>query len=358
MNKYTLTANRGEWSELYALLKIFSDRSITAADKNLQPTSDKYTFLQVFREDKKDRKYIYDLQENNVIRILDERGETIRIVDMSGLPEKTLVILRRIQESSERTFTISEALDMMDSLMLEKVKTSSGEKADIVALVKDTVTSGSKLGFSVKSQLGGASTLLNASKHTNFSFKLKNFGNYADRVNDTGGKSKIQDRLQEIIHCGASLEFANVTSQSFTNNLRLVDTILPEILAKMMIEYYSGNATTIPELCKIVGAKKPFGMNEQEIAYKMKSFLRIVALGMVPSKDWSTYLSAYGGYIIVRDDGMLLCYHLYNDDEFKDYLFNNTKFDTPSSSRNNFGTVYFEDYSPMINLNLQIRFLK
>lgn len=358
METYTLTANKGEWSELYTLLKIFSERSITAADKDLQPTDEKYTFLQVFREDILNRKYVYDLSENNIVKILKPSGELVQVVDISDLPEKTLSIFRKIKESDQRTFTIAEAISVMDSLLLEKIKASSGEKSDILALVKDRVTSGSLLGFSVKSQIGGASTLLNSSLHTNFTFKLRDFTGYADRVNETDGKSKVRDRVKQIINDGGSFEFAGIASQSFSRNLRLVDTILPHVLAQMLIEYYSGNATTIPELCRLVGQSNSFGMNEQEVAYKIKSFLRTVALGMVPSREWDTYLSAYGGYIVVRDDGVLLCYHLYNDDDFKDYLFNNTKFDTPSSSRHGFGAIFHEDYSPMMDLNLQIRFLK
>lgn len=358
METYTLTANKGEWSELYALFKIFSEHSIAAADKNLQPTDEKYTFLRVFREDVVDRKYVYDLSEDNLVKILKPSGELVRTVDITNLPEKTLAIFRQIKESDQRTFTITEALSAMDLLLLEKIKASSGEKSDILALVRDNITSGSVLGFSVKSQIGGASTLLNASLHTNFIFRIHDFTGDADEVNGIEGKSKVRDRMKRIANEGGRLEFAAITSQSFGRNLRLVDTILPQILAQMLMEYYSGNATTIPELCRLVGENNSFGMNEQEVAYKIKSFLRTVALGMVPSKNWDTYLSAYGGYIVVRDDGMLLCYHLYNDDDFKDYLFNNTKFDTPSSSRHGFGTIFFEDYLPTINLNLQIRFLK
>jgi len=51
VNAYTLTANKGEWSELYVLFKLFSENKIKAADMNLQPTDDEYTFLKIFRED-------------------------------------------------------------------------------------------------------------------------------------------------------------------------------------------------------------------------------------------------------------------------------------------------------------------
>lgn len=40
----TPTANKGEWSELYVLFKLSSESKIKAADMNLQPTDDEYTF--------------------------------------------------------------------------------------------------------------------------------------------------------------------------------------------------------------------------------------------------------------------------------------------------------------------------
>lgn len=84
--------------------------------------------------------------------------------------------------------------------------------------------------------------------------------------------------------------------------------------------------------------------------------MKIVALGMVPQTTWNDRLSAYGGYIVVRNNGELVCYHLYNEDAFKDYLFNDTGFDTPSCSRYKFGSIYDDHGSLFINLNLQIRF--
>lgn len=63
-----------------------------------------------------------------------------------------------------------------------------------------------------------------------------------------------------------------------------------------------------------------------------------------------------GGYIIVKESGEILAYHLYNRDNFESYLLENTKLDTPSTSKHNFGTIYTENERKFINLNLQIRF--
>jgi type II restriction enzyme len=79
---------------------------------------------------------------------------------------------------------------------------------------------------------------------------------------------------------------------------------------------------------------------------------------MMPSKIWTGELDATGGYLIVKEDGEILCYHIYNRNEFEDYLLNNTKLETASSNRHDFGKVYKEDSQQLFKLNLQIRFLK
>ena len=67
---------------------------------------------------------------------------------------------------------------------------------------------------------------------------------------------------------------------------------------------------------------------------------------------------ATGGYIIVREDGEVLCYHLFNRNEFENYLLKNTKFETASTSRHQFGDIYKENGKYFIKLNLQVRFIK
>jgi type II restriction enzyme len=98
--------------------------------------------------------------------------------------------------------------------------------------------------------------------------------------------------------------------------------------------------------------------NHPFYSYKIKRFLTDIALGMMPSKVWTGQLDATGGYLVVKEDGEVLCYHIYNRNEFEDYLLNNTKLETASSSRHEFGTIYKENNQLYFKLNLQIRFLK
>ena len=79
---------------------------------------------------------------------------------------------------------------------------------------------------------------------------------------------------------------------------------------------------------------------------------------MLPGTVWTGKADATGGYIVVKEDGDVLCYHLYNRNEFEDYLLNNTRFERASASRHDFAKVYKINNDYFINLNLQIRFIK
>lgn len=73
-------------------------------------------------------------------------------------------------------------------------------------------------------------------------------------------------------------------------------------------------------------------------------------------QNWKGVEDANGGYITVKRDGEVVCYYLYQRDEFEKYLFNKTHFDTPSTSRRDAFCVYKDDNSYKIKLNLDIRF--
>ena len=91
----------------------------------------------------------------------------------------------------------------------------------------------------------------------------------------------------------------------------------------------------------------------------MKVLLLDSALGMTPAKEWIGRYDANGGYLVVKKDGDIVCYHFYNRNDVEDYLYYNTRFERASRSRYHFGSLYRgEDGVVYIKLNLQIRFTK
>ena len=80
-------------------------------------------------------------------------------------------------------------------------------------------------------------------------------------------------------------------------------------------------------------------------------------MGLTPERnDWLGAEDANGGYITVKSDGSIVCYHLYNRTEFEDYLYDYTQFDRPSTTKYNYMEVYKDGEDYKIKLCLQIRF--
>ena len=129
-----------------------------------------------------------------------------------------------------------------------------------------------------------------------------------------------------------------------------------------MFDFYSSDFSHLTDLVNATAEKNPLNFDIQNehkfYQYKIKRFLTDVALGMMPSKVWTGQYDATGGYLVVKQNGDVLCYHIYNRNEFEDYLLNNTKLDTASSSRHGFGEIYKENNKLYFKLNLQIRFTK
>lgn len=90
--------------------------------------------------------------------------------------------------------------------------------------------------------------------------------------------------------------------------------------------------------------------------YKFKKFLCAAALGMTPERHWEGEEDANGGYIVVKQDGSVVCYHIYNRTDFEQYLYDYTCFDSPSTTRYEYAQVYNENNVYKIKFNLQVRF--
>lgn len=186
--------------------------------------------------------------------------------------------------------------------------------------------------------------------------------NDINNINSINSRSKIRDRIQEIYKMGCSITYHDLANDVFKTNLQLIDSSLPQILGEIIREFFSGTSSSLEDLVKTISDSNPCNFNlthnHRFYHYKIKNFLTDSALGMTPSTVWSGLYHATGGYIVVREDGELVCYHIYNRNEFQDYLLKNTKLEAPSSGRHQYGLLYKKDGQTYIKLNLQIRFKK
>jgi type II restriction enzyme len=358
-----ITGNKGDWSEIYTLFKLLGDKQLFLGNKDIEKLEGiVYPILRVLRTEN-NGDFEYSIEDEI---ILISGGKEVLKIAISAFKEKAKFLLEKIKANKERTFSVPEIEDFMQSINCISLKASSTAKTDITIVVHDQRTNQQPtLGFSIKSQLGSPSTLLNAGKTTNFIFKIDNLklvDSEIEKINSIDSRSKIMDRINSVLQSNGQFDFVKTERQIFSNNLILIDSKLPEILSQIVYEFYSSNKSSIADLVDNTNTKNPLNFdvsNEHKFyEYKMKRFLTDIALGMMPSKVWTGQYDSTGGYLIVKENGDVLCYHIYNRNEFENYLFNNTKLDTASSSRHNFGTVYQENGELYFKLNLQIRFIK
>jgi type II restriction enzyme len=357
-----ITGNKGEWSEFYTFIKLLVDKSIIEADEKLEKVeSIFFPILKIIREET-EGKLEYEFQEGDKVKVSYIDGDTT-IVDISDLKSKVVELFKEIKEQS-KTFTIPLADELFKRFGIQTLNAGNTQKEDLILKVHDhTIGRDHEIGFSIKSKLGSPATLLNASGATNFIYKVIGLDEQKiEKINAIDTKAKIRDRLFAIREAGGIFAFHGLDSVVFEKNLRKIDTIMPEIMSEVLLAYFSDQGTNFPDLLQYLHDEKMkilnFNLSAEDYAYKIKALLNNSALGMVPASPWDGTLRAHGGVIVVREDGEIVCYHLYNAEAFRNYLFNNTRMESSSATRHGYGIIYKENGELFIKLNLQIRFLK
>lgn len=211
-----------------------------------------------------------------------------------------------------------------------------------------------------------------------------------EKINGINGQEKILHRMEEIFRREGKFIYYGMDKSTFEENVMLIDSLMPRILGEALLIYYgevkklqveeekqeykvpaknveeeaaeygkkSNHISSCEEVLDIITKRNPLGYPNPEnmYKYKFKKLLSAIALGMMPGSKWNGRDQANGGYIIVSHSGDVLAYHIYNRDFFEEYLFRNTKFESPGSDRHRYGDLYEQDGKVFMKLNLQIRF--
>ena len=355
-----IAGNKGEWSEIYALFKLLGDKQLFTGDADLNKVEEIfYPIIKIIRNESGGN---FEYQLDGDLVIINGGIETLRIPVIT-FSQQAVKLLAKIKGSTG-SFSIPEVEAFMTSINCQSLKAKATSKTDIRIVIHDQrINQNAELGFSIKSQLGGDATLLNAGRTTNFIYKIENFNptpTQIKTINEIETRSKIKDRIEQINDLGGNLNYVTLENDIFKNNLVLIDSLLPNILSEILKSFFTSNLNSVKHLSDNVNAINPLKYDNQFAhtfyEYKIKRFLTDVALGMMPSKVWTGIYDATGGYLVVKENGEILCYHIYNRNQFEDYLFVNTKLETASSTRHEFGKVYQQNGEFYFKLNLQIRF--
>lgn len=358
-----LTGNKGEWSEIYTLFKLLGEGKVYAGDQNLNKIQDLfYPIIMILRQEKEGN-YHYRLENKDVVIQTPTGKELLRIPASVFLVEAEKLL--NVINKNDSTFAVPQIEAFMSSIYCHSLKAKSSDKTDIRIILHDRRTKiNSEMGFSIKSQLGGDSTLLNASKATNFNFKIVGCDFSNEDINTINSinpaRNKVIERVNAIKEKGASLVFDKIDNATFRNNLVMLDGDLPTIIAYLLLEQLSTNISTLKELTEKITTTNPLKYDIKQgspfYAYKIKHLLTSTALGMMPATPWTGKFDANGGYLVVKKDGDILCYHFYDRNRFEDYLFSNAYLERSSTKRHEYASIIKEaDGTLSFKLNLQVR---
>lgn len=358
----THKGNKGEWSEIYTLFKLLGDGKVHAGNANMEKMDLYYPILNIIREESK--RYEYKPNAGKNIVVIDEDGNEYARISMNRFVEESASLLTEIKKAKQTTFEVPEAEAFMEKIGCTKIKAPSSDKADIHIVIHDLRTNMTPLlGFSIKSQLGSPSTLLNAGPTTNITYKVAGTALSDDDIETINAIPGHVERLKALYGKGCRLTYANIEHPVFRNNLQFLDICMPQFIADCLLVDSTQTNSSVDYCVAEVAKQNPFnyaGKNIGEFyAHKMKVLLLSAALGLLPGKEWTGKFDANGGYLVVRKDGEIVCYHFYNQNDVEDYLYNNTRFERASRSRYGFGKLYKDESGGLcMKLNLQIRFKK
>lgn len=352
--------NKGEWAEIYVLFYLLGNGKLDKGDCNFQIISNSfYSLNKILRLENLDN-VEFTIQDTNSKIIITRNSQETKIVSMSNFIDQANDLIKEIRNNNN-TFALPKVEDFLKSIHCVSIKSSSKNIKDIeVEIIDHDIQASEKLSFSIKSKLGSSPTIFNANLKTSFIYRIE--GINRQEVKELNQLSSAKQILKKIRNNKLIL-FDEVKTNNYTEilcrNLVLVDSRMPIIVASLLLNFYSDDKSNIVDLHQKLVVDNPCNYKLDNIndiyERKIKDFLNSITLGLRASENWKTE-EAPNGFLIVRQDGEIVSYHLLDRKIFEDCLFHQTKLDSPSSTRHKYGKIYEENNQFYIKLCLQVRF--
>ncbi len=369
--------NKGEWAEFYVLLKLLGDGRLYAADELLRKKHNCYLdILRVIRQelDTITMDYCVDKENSTVIIKTHDDCELVKI-PMIEFSYNAQVLFEGIKDLRGKSVEAPDSVcDFAKVIYVSKPKAPAvkaykrqfGGKNDIFLEVRDGQTSiVSIMGFSIKSKFGENPTLFNAGSSSQLLYKVSNCTDFKmDAFNsikdgENRGWSICKTFLQTH---DMNLTFARAKNPVYDANMFLVRESMNQIMAwcfEDRLLHAQGNYE-VKETVERMAEANPLNVPNPGIFYEkaMKDFLMASFTGMTAAKQWDGREQVSGGYIVVMEDGDVLCYHSADRESFRDYLYKNTFFEYVSTTKYSWSKIFEEDGEYYLPLNASIRFTK
>ena len=368
--------NKGEWAEFYVMMKLLGEGRLYTANKLLQKNYQSYLdVLKIIRQECETQVLEYIIDEANGVVIVKPQNSDIILATMpvSDFNDYAKMLFDGIKDIKGSSVPAPDAVcDFAKVIYVSKPKAPAvkalkkqfGGKNDIFIEVRDGQTAiVSIMGFSIKSKFGQNPTLFNAGSSSQYLYKLTGCNDAMmdefNAITENGGRGWSKCKTYLADH-GITMEFARTQNPIYNDNLFLVRESMAKIMAWCVKDRLidSPGHFEVMETVERMIAANPLGVPGARIYYEkaIKDFLMAGFTGMTAGKEWDGKEQVNGGYIVVMDDGDVICYHSSDRESFRDYLYRNTHFEYVSADKYVWSRIIKIDGEYYLPLNLSVRF--
>ena len=372
-----LKRNKGEWSEVWAVLKTLAEGRIATvrqSDGKIVP-SGASVMVGSLRTGRSGQIVEYELRRGQSGRldellILDAVSKTILDRFSAQVVQQDFAafdseLKAAVQNASSSTFDLPCARQIFDKYRFGSGKSPSKLKRDceLVLVAPDGINEDVR-GFSIKSYTGGLPTLFNASGAAGFLYRLN--GETADRAKSLIANSPnkgigwVVARVDGLNNLHAFSAEVRADNPAFAKNLSLLDHRMALVIGHLLRFGKGSNGNAVKTALESLIQADPLGIGSTYArtyySFRVRHFLRAVALGMTAGTPWNGDEDAEGGMLVVSKRWNLYCL-LAGKREFEQYLLDTTFFDTASTKRLDRYADLIEDLdgNAWFKLYLQIR---
>ena len=368
--------NKGEWAEFYVMMKLLGEGRLYTANKLLQKNYQSYLdVLKIIRQECETQVLEYIIDEaNGVVIVKPQNSDTIlAMMPVSDFNDYAKMLFDGIKDVKGSSVPAPDPVcDFAKVIYVSKPKAPAvkalkkqfGGKNDIFIEVRDGQTAiVSIMGFSIKSKFGQNPTLFNAGSSSQYLYKLTGCDDTMmdefNAITENGGRGWSKCKAYLSDH-GISMEFARTQNPIYNDNLFLVRESMAKIMAwcvKDRLIDSPGHFEVVETVERMIAAN-PLGVPGARVYYEkaIKDFLMAGFTGMTAGKEWDGKEQVNGGYIVVMDDGDVICYHSSDRESFRDYLYRNTHFEYVSADKYVWSRIIKIDGEYYLPLNLSVRF--
>lgn len=366
--------NKGEWAEFYVFLRLLGEGRLYSSDSLLRKNMDNYLdIIRIIRQEYEEYPINYYVDNVNHLIRIESKNKILGEISMNEFQVYADELFNGIKELKGNSVLAPESVcDFASIIYVSKPKAPAvkalrklfGGKNDIFVEVRDGQTAiVSVMGFSIKSKFCQNPTLFNAGSSSQFLYKVDNctkelmneFNSISD--GEKRGWSKCKLFLKEH---NLEISFSKTMNPIYESNMMLVRESMSKIMAWCVEDrlIHAQHDFEVKETIERMAHLNPLKVSNPQIYYEkaMKDFLIAGFTGMTAGKQWDGKEQVSGGYIVVMEDGDVLCYHSADRESFRDYLYRNTYFEYVGARKYSWSYIFEMNGDFYLPLNVSIRF--